>query len=71
MTEILVSLYLFLITIEAQKNSISKIETDVQVFKAEKWDDADTAKTDIIAIHGKIKGMQKSDSISKEFRNKV
>lgn len=65
------SLYLFLITIEAQKNSISKIETDVQVFKAEKWDDADIAKTDIIAIHGKIKGMQKSDSISKEFRNKV
>lgn len=29
------------------------------------------AKTDMISIHGKIKGMQKSDSISKEFRNKV
>lgn len=31
----------------------------------------ETAKTGRISIQGKIKGMQKSDSISKKFRNKV
>lgn len=29
------------------------------------------AKTGIISIHSEIKRMQKSDSINKEFRNKV
>jgi len=29
------------------------------------------AKTDMISIHDKIKSKQKSDSMSKEFRNKV